>query len=1054
MPTETLASIDVRGAGEMRKKTELINVTRGLLHVPDPRDVPPGHQLLPDCLLVFVHGFASGPEAWKNEPRRILDDLAIECAYFQYRYPSKFWEAADVESAATDLKSYLDGNLGKFAHIVFFTHSTGALVVQELLRQSFIVARDREGTVERAHRLGSLLSRTRSIINLAGAHHGAQPFARPLKWLYNIAWAPVSGLLRRIPVIGKSFGDFKLRDQIQPIQDNSFLQRLTDEYQSMLESQAELGQPRPVHFDYSARNEGVVQQGQNKSAPPRNVLSIGYARHFLNSLLTVAGSTLPGRVFPQTMRSAIVRTGYASALRWDLAYDSLRFIGLLDSEQGVEELLSDEMNTDSSSRTQKALFDDIRASLAGNEARVLVLSGPGGTGKSVLMRQVAQSLAVDWLSHEDTRGLRLPLTINMKRLEIPNDVVQRYVTMGRRPQDLWDAIKDAWKPVGHALRADRHVGEILIDAKGVSRRPDIPLNDDHRPKVTSEWIDECWLGGNTVLFLDSVDEFLNSYRLLGAADFIGLLYYLSGSDNAHRKIVFAIREGEREAIAQLALPCAWFKLDRLSDESTLDFLDRNARSADTTGVEGATDRRRQKLKEVFKGLPRDARETIATPLVFYKLPNLLEIEDPSKLSTVSGVLELALRKTIEDEPVGRPVQASEQRTSWQLASPDERLDMLSVLGWIYACDDEGPYRARPSEWLSSMLATQKAIWEEQEDLPQTVAIGRITKAFQNLVAEGGLKACLRRSVFQSAGGHVFDHRQWADLCIARFLSICILSGVFKPLTERTYHPSIFLRIADYLSVPPLAGFPTSIRRSTIEKMLAWLARDPRDGQFVIGNFAAIMSHGSFAIDPDALDAVMNNLHRIPSLAKHVVLSGFGYRALAGNKRDPTAGILRTQIIPAAAEHIPKVNPATASLIWCLIRALDPAAVKQLNSWPRPHNADAEAIFRMVCPGFPDHDDLAQRISLQNGYVQTTMSMLQDENRTIASVHYLLFAVMTLHRNAAVADTVTELAKIFIDKEKLFTERLEAYTRCPEAFELFKLAQSIFHEKTGAKATDP
>jgi pimeloyl-ACP methyl ester carboxylesterase len=1030
----------------MNKKTELIDVTRGLLHVPDPRAVPAGHQLLPDCLLVFVHGFASGPEAWKNEPRRILSDLAIECAYFQYRYPSKFWEAADVESASADLRSYLDGNLGKFAHVVFFTHSTGALVVQELLRSSFTPALTIEGPTERMQRLGSLLSRTRSVINLAGAHHGAQPFARSLKWLYNIGWAPVSFLLKRIPVIGKRFGDFKLRDQIQPIQDNDFLRKLTEQYRIVLENQVALGQPCPVRFDYTARIEGVVQQEQDNPARRRNVLSIGYALHFLSSLLTVAGSTLPGRVFPQTMRNATTQTGAASALRWDLAYDSLRFIALIDSEQGVEGLLTDEMNTKSSSRTQKTLFDDIRAALAGNEARILVLSGPGGTGKSVLMRHAARALAIDWLSHEGAANFRLPFTINMKRLEIPNDVVQRYVSNGRQPKDLWDAIKEAWKPVGHALRADRPVGEILIDAKGSDRRPEVILKDSDRPQVTSDWIDECWRGGDTVLFLDSVDEFLNSYRFLGAGDFIALLYYLSGSDNVHRKIVFAIREGEREAIGQLALPCAWFRLDRLSDESTLEFLQRHAGPANTNGTNGAVDHRKQQLNEIFRALPAAARETIATPLVFYKLPNLLDIEEPSKLSTVSGVLELALRKTIEDEPLGRPVLPSEQHTSWQVASPDERLDMLSVLGWIYACDDEGPYRARPFTWLISTLADQKAIWDAQEDLPDGVQ--RITKAFNNLVAEGGLQACLRRSVFQSVNGHVFDHRQWADLSIARFLSLCILSGVFKPLTERTYHPSIFLRIADYLSVPPLPGFPTSIRRPTIDKMLAWLSRDPRDGQFVIGNFAAIMSHGNFAIDADALAAIMSNLDRIPSLAKHVVLSGFGYRALAENPRDPTAGILKTQIIPAAAEHISKVNPATASLVWSLIRALDATAVEKLGSWPNPDNADAEAIFRMVCPGFPDHDDLAQRISLQNGYVQTTMSMLEDEHRTIASMHYLLFAVMTLHRNAAVADTITELNKILIDMKDLFTTRLQAYERCPEMLELYKLAQAIFREKTG------
>lgn len=1031
----------------MDNKPELIDVKRGLLHVPNAGNVPTDHYLLPDCLLVFVHGFASGPETWGDEPRRILDDLHVECAYFLYRYPSNFWQASNIENAATDLKSYLDDNLAGFGHIVFFAHSTGALVVQELLKQSFTPPQGREGPMQYEQRLASMLSRTRSIIYLAGAHLGAQPFARFLKWLYNFIWAPISSLLSRIPVIGRRFGDFKLRHQIQPIQDNEFLQRLTEQVGVMLKSQTTLGQPRPVTFDYSARNEGVVQQEQDRTASRKNVQSIGYASHSLSSLLSLAGSTLPGRVFPQSLRSATSHAGYAAALKWDLAYDSVRFIARLDSEQSVTELLSDEMNTTSSSRTQKALSGDIRACLARNEARILILIGPGGTGKSVLMRQVAQSLAVEWLAHEETPGLRLPFIINMKRLEIPTDVVQHYVAQGRQPQDLWNAIKHAWIPIGHALRAERQAGRVLIDAEETERRPE-PLIDGHRPKVTSDWIDECWRDGNMILFLDSVDEFLNSYRLLGAADFIGLLHYLSGSDNVHRKIVFAVREGELDAIRRITPTSERFWLNRLTDESTLTFLEQHSRSAEATGTESATAQRRERLKRIFEGLPRDARETIATPLVFYKLPNLLDIEDPSKLSTVSGVLELVLRKIVEDEPTGQAPRMSEQRTSWQTATPDERLDMLSVLGWIYACDNEGPYQARPLDWLKAMLAEQNRIWNEQEDLPKTGAIGRLTQAFGNLLADGGLEACLRRSIFQSIRGHGFDHRQWADLCIARFLSICILSGVFKPLTERTYHPSIFLRIADYLSAPPISGFSTSIHKETIEKMLGWLARDPRDGQFVIGNFAAIISHGRFAIDADALVAIMDKLDRIPPLAKHVALSAFGYRALAGIDTDPTTRFLRAQIIPAAVGHMSRLNPATASLVWCLMRALDPAAAERLGRWPHPRDEDIESIFRMVCPGFPERDDLAQRISLQNGYAQTAKSMLEDEHRTIASMHYLLFAVMTLHHNAAVPDTILQLNEIFIDKESDFRKRLEAYSRCPEALDLFNLARSTFLAKTG------
>ena len=74
-------------------------------------------------------------------------------------------------------------------------------------------------------------------------------------------------------------------------------------------------------------------------------------------------------------------------------------------------------------------------------------------------------------------------------------------------------------------------------------------------------------------------------------------------------------------------------------------------------------------------------------------------------------------------------------------------------------------------------------------------------------------------------------------------------------------------------------------------------------------------------------------------------------------------------------------------------------------------------------------------------MQTAMSMLQDEHRTIASVHYLFFAVVAHHGNAAVAEASAQLAEIFADTH--FETRLQSYTKCPEALDLFTLAKNVF-----------
>lgn len=1021
----------------MTKSPGLHVVGGSLLYVPDPQRMP-ARPLLPDYLIIFVHGFMSYPSAWQEAPRRILDALGIECTVFQYKYPANVWQAADARDAAADLETFLITTLRHYAHIVFVTHSTGAIVVKELLRRNNSTSTQRSGAAKESGDK-PLLERTRCIINLAGAHNGGRRFARPAMLFYRLTWGLIARLIAYVPVIGPKFGYFELGNQLQPIGNNPFLQKLAADYDEMLRAQQGADMPRPVRFDYEARNDGVVINEDEDHVLPASRFNVAYALHFLSSLLRVAGSTIPERVFPQLLPGTPPPVGPSFALKVDLAYASHLFVRNSDKESGIQNLLSDEIQSREVARTQKELFDEIIALIKRGGSNIIVVTGPGGTGKSVLMRRLAKSLAADWLSSRVADNTFLPLVVNMKRLGLSSDMIDEYIRSGDHSV-LWRTIQDAWKPVAHDLR------ETLVavgEASVVMNNPALRLSDKHRPVVTREWIDQCWRSGRTILFLDSVDEFLNSYRLLGGLDFIGLIKHLFGREfgDVPKQIVIAIREGEADTMR--LLEPRWFKLDRLSGTGTLTFLNRRTEAAHPGESSSEIDSRRQRLQKVFDALPAVARQTIGTPLVLSKLPNLMTIADPASLKTASSVLELALLKTIESDPFDNPAPPSSREITWQNATGEQRLDMLSVLGWIFACDEEGPYRPRPLEWLKSKLADERKAWDGQHDLPDSEAIRRISQAFRCLAGEGELDACLRRSVFQSIGGFAFDHRQWADLCIARFLSICVLTGAFRPLTERTYHPSIFLRIADYLSVPPIPGYPASIRRTTIDKMLSWLERDPRDGQFVIGNFGAIISHGRFGIDGDALAAVMDSLPRIPPLARHVVLSGFAYRALAGHVQDPTMAILKATIIPAAAGHIGNVNPATASLIWCVTRALyGNERAGELGPWPRPGAGDAQAIFDMVCPGFRiGRDDLAQRISLQNGYVQTAMSMLQDKFRTIASMHYLLFAVTAFHGKAAVAETTAQLTEIFGNSR--FEDLLGSYRECPEVAELFMLAKGIF-----------
>src|SRR5689334_8760920 len=102
----------------------------GWIHRPEDGE-PSGLPISPDILIVFIHGFMSGGRVWKRYPSRLLAAWGLDVTYYQYQYPSWFYQNADVTTASTSLRDRLSLNFGNFAHIIFITHSTGALVLKD-----------------------------------------------------------------------------------------------------------------------------------------------------------------------------------------------------------------------------------------------------------------------------------------------------------------------------------------------------------------------------------------------------------------------------------------------------------------------------------------------------------------------------------------------------------------------------------------------------------------------------------------------------------------------------------------------------------------------------------------------------------------------------------------------------------------------------------------------------------------------------------------------------------------------------------------------------------
>ncbi|MDQ3776726.1 MAG: hypothetical protein M3461_21440 [Pseudomonadota bacterium] len=66
-------------------------------------------------------------------PQWVLE-AGLDLDVVSFSYPSRPWERAAIPQAADDLKSWLDTELQAYRHLVFVTHSSGGLVVKDMLR--------------------------------------------------------------------------------------------------------------------------------------------------------------------------------------------------------------------------------------------------------------------------------------------------------------------------------------------------------------------------------------------------------------------------------------------------------------------------------------------------------------------------------------------------------------------------------------------------------------------------------------------------------------------------------------------------------------------------------------------------------------------------------------------------------------------------------------------------------------------------------------------------------------------------------------------------------
>lgn len=1014
----------------------------GWLHRPREGAESSGLPVSPDILIVFVHGFMSRGSAWQPFPGELLNSWGLDVTYYQYHYPSWPYQNADVTKAATALRDRLSIAYGDYAHIIIITHSTGALVLKEMLLTESKEFEDGLKQDPKAERKG-IAARIRVVINLAGAHYGGMTFAPVLLGIYNWTWAPFAKLLGKVV---PQYGYYKMGQQLMPLEKNPWLTDLNTGFTEFMMRKATYLAPLHVTYDINAENEAVVR----KYAPdqPLNVefasgrgfhranignaarfrYEVGRAVHFVASILRMFGADMPTFLVPQI--GAWRERSQFCNLAWSVAFDQLRTANTMDSAEGVGDLVSDPHAT----LDQQRLYEHLLARIARRIHATIIVSGPGGVGKSTLLRAVTRKIARDWLS--DAAGVNelsrpMPLNINLKRVRLDNAARDAYLK-SKTPVELWHAILAAWLGVAESFRDKYPAG--LRDKKNA------------RPTLTVEWFESLLANAPVVIVFDSVDEFLNGHADLTLEDIAALCRHLTETDTPDsnpRTVILAISHGEHNIWNVGALEAETFMLPRLSPEKTRELIVEGGRGPSTQA----------EILKILDGMQETALDAIALPLIIFALPNLASV-DPRRRKSSTDLLELALERIVSTSRGGREPANGHSTTEWSSATLEQRIDMLTVLAWAFASDPRGPYMPLNRTEIENYLKQGEQTWFSVGLGQQNgFIVQRLLDAYRFLKKEDNLSACLRSTVFENYGGFQFDHKQWVDLCIGRFVHLCFACRNYKPLSARALHPTIYERTSDYMLRQAAFGGPSSVARSAIDAMLDLISAEaPEKSQFVIGNLAATLNRGPIPIDSDALGVIVKRLNELPDLARHVMLASLAFRAADGLADDPSARAIRNVLFPdclnklAANSEAFAVNPATASLAWCYSRLIErrcnfPAASRQ--SWPALRPEHFTLIARMA---FPRGEAYVK--SLLFGYLQSVelVATSHGRDRAITAVHYLLFAAIGTRAHLPAGDGFGKLAVMFgrsVADEPELGKFFREYTEVPEVHELYSLSRRIY-----------
>ena len=481
----------------------------GIEHKASRRDqsAPPG------CLVVFVHGiFGDCSRTWGSVPEWILESGGIDVDAISFAYPSEIWQRCSIPVAAEDLRTWLEMEFCNHHHLLFVTHSTGGLIVKQMLRQAYgeVKAQLDNGAFDIS---SSVWLRTRHVINIAVPHSGGSPFVTAFaKVTYHSIFPLMAPILKLARFVTQGQKDWGRNDILVALRwHNPWLLQLDDEFIKQQKGANAEDIPYPMVHDIYANSDLSVPiatdtdqrdlyfRGTHKSVkvPTRSsdpivaIVAQFVGRYGADIALTVADLTL-GRI-AEVNRVTSVK----------------RLIGMNADEQRRD--TPPPNLTRAFSAAQAEIRDAVVAAIhSGSEGpRQLVITGAAGVGKSLVVRMIAWRLARDYLA-AGQNSHPLPLFIPMQQITLTGLTDEL---------DMWTVLWHWW----------------LNWAKSL-----YPL-----PEANSEWLERRFHKTPVAVFLDGLDDFLVNHPAIGLPTVTTMLRQAANRYRGNSRLSFtvAIRAG-------------------------------------------------------------------------------------------------------------------------------------------------------------------------------------------------------------------------------------------------------------------------------------------------------------------------------------------------------------------------------------------------------------------------------------------------------------------------------------------------------------------------------